>query len=322
MSYTLKSNLELKAEYYLPSIKINQIFQEIDQDPELYGAGVVFVANDNSAIRASTPFATKSKRPEKQMRASCRADGKVIYIQELIFSNFNAIGNNLERTRSTLAKELVAAGWSCTGAAIGWVLIIGEVGGGAVTAGATWAAMPLTLTATSASTFQCGSAIGRSINIGIGNGDYNEWLNESPTYTALMTALDVVQMADVIKTLGKQAILVSFLRNKGIGSGNIINMYKRLPRASRKRLAEEILKLDHIELRKSRKALKEVLNGTKLIDDGTKAAKVFTQKQVRHLIDTKILEILGSAITTKGSLKNAAKSAKNSTIFIIGIGHR
>jgi hypothetical protein len=110
------------------------------------------------------------------------------------------------------------------------------------------------------------------------------------------------------------------LSKNGVKSGSFLSMYKQMPRASRKRLAEEILKIEHPLLVPSQKILKEVLNGAKLLDDGTKAIKVYRQIQVQQLMATKFLEILGSGITINGSGQDAYNGVKNSLGFIIGFG--
>jgi hypothetical protein len=99
-------------------------------------------------------------------------------------------------------------------------------------------------------------------------------------------------------------------------------MYKQLSRADRKRLAEEMLKLDYVELRKSRKLLKQVLSGEKMLDDGTKASKVYTQSQVCGLLNTKALELIGAAVTVKGSGANTYSAATDAIGFVIGIGYK
>jgi hypothetical protein len=153
-----------------------------------------------------------------------------------------------------------------------------------------------------------------------GKAHYNNWLDDSPVFSSVMTALDIIQIADVVKTLGNQALLYKVLSKNGVKSGSFLSMYKQMPRASRKRLAEEILKLEIPELLESQKVLKQVLNGTKLLDDGAKAIKVYRQVQVQQLMATKFLEILGSGITIKGSTENAYDGVKNSLGFIIGFG--
>ena len=74
--------------------------------------------------------------------------------------------------------------------------------------------------------------------------------------------------------------------------------------------------------------LREVLNGTRLLDDGAKAIKVYRQSQVKQLMATKFLEILGSGITTTGIARDtfngdsqyAYNGVNNALGFIIGFG--
>ncbi|MGK0248445.1 MAG: hypothetical protein ACI910_001176 [Oleispira sp.] len=316
------SSIDLKVAQYFPESKLNEIYQSLDNNPEFYGAGVTFIGYKNEPFNVSIdPLSPTTIFDFKKLRASCRIDGKVVYIREILLpkniSNTQVVAN----TRASLGRELEGAAWSCTGAAIGWVLVIVEAGGGAVTVGAAWAAMPVTLVSTTASTFQCGVALGRTVNVMNGKANYNKWLDDSPVFSSVMTALNVIQITDVVKTLGKQALLYKILSRNGIKSGNLLSMYKQMPRASRKRLAEEILKIEHPLLVPSQKFLKDVLNGTKLLDDGTKAIKVYRQVQVQQLMATKFLEILGSGITAKGSGQDAYDGVKNSLGFIIGFGN-
>ena len=315
------SAIDLKVAQYFPESKLKELYQSLDNDPEFYGAGVTFIGYKNEPFNISIdPLKSTTIFDFKVLRASCRADGKVVYIREILLpkniSNTEVVAN----TKASLGREVTSTILSCTGTAVSWVLVIAEAGGGAVTFGAAWAAMPLTMTATMASTFQCGVAIGRTSNVLNGKAHYNKWLDASPVYSATMTALNIIQIADVVKTLGKQALLYKVLSKNGVKSGSFISMYKQMPRASRKRLAEEILMLNNEELIKSQKILKQVLNGTKLLDDGTKAIKVYRQVQVQQLMATKFLEILGSGITVKGGGQDAYNGVKNSLGFIIGFG--
>ena len=317
------SAIDLKVAQYFPESKLKELYQSLDNDPEFYGAGVTFIGYKNEPFNISIdPLRSTTIFDFKVLRASCRADGKVVYIREILLpkniSNTEVVAN----TKASLGREVTSTILSCTGTAVSWVLVIAEAGGGAVTFGAAWAAMPLTVSATMASTFQCGVAIGRTSNVLNGKVHYNKWLDASPVFSSVMTALDIIQIADVVKTLGKQALLYKVLSKNGVKSGSFISMYKQMPRASRKRLAEEILMLDLDDqaLKVTQKVLKQVLNGTKLLDDGTKAIKVYRQVQVQQLMATKFLEILGSGITVKGSAENSYNGIKNSLGFIIGFG--
>ena len=310
---------EEKVNQLFPDSKLEKMYAQLDSEPEFYGAGVTFIGYNSELFNYRiTGIERESLFFARVLRYSCRADGKTIYIREIKLPKHQSANTAVQTAKSSLGSELKGAGVSCAGAAIGWVLLIVEAGGGTVTVGAAWAAMPLTLTATAAATFQCGTGIGRSYNAISGNAHYNDYLDESPLFNALIIATDFVQLADVTKTLGNQAILISVLRKKGIGKAGILKMYKSLSRADRKRLAEEILKLNYAELRKSQKALKAVMLHGKLLDDGTKATKVFSQKQVQALLGTKFLELVGASVTSYGSGSSLAGKADGARSFIIG----
>ncbi|WP_372627230.1 hypothetical protein [Arsukibacterium sp.] len=310
---------EQKTKQLFPSTRLDKIYAALDNHPEFTGAGVTFIGYNSPMPGYSvTSFERESIFFAKILRNSCRADGKTVYIREIKLPKYQSVNKALQITKSTVGSELTAAGISCTGAAIGWLLLVVEAGGGTVTVGASWAAMPLTLTATAAATFQCSTGIGRSYNALSGNAHYNDQLDESPLFNALIIATDVVQMADVTKTLGNQAVLVAALRKKGIGKAGILKMYKSLSRADRKRLAEEILKLEYVELSKSKKALKAVMLHGRLLDDGTKATKVYSQKQVQALLGTKFIELIGASVTSYASGTNLVGTADDNRSFVIG----
>lgn len=318
-SYISGSYAEQKTKQLFPTTRLERIYTELDNHPEFRGAGVTFIGyNSQLPNYTVSSFERESIFFAKILRNSCRADGKTVYIREIKLPKYQSADKALQTTKSTVGSEVKGAGVSCAGAAIGWILLVVEAGGGTVTVGATWTAMPLTLTATAAATFQCGTGVGRSYNALSGNAHYNDQLDESPLFNALIIATDVVQLADVTKTLGNQAVLAKALRKKGIGKAGILKMYKSLSRADRKRLAEEILKLEFRQLEKSKKALKAVMLHGKLLDDGTKATKVYSQKQVQALLGTKFIELIGASVTSYGSGSSLATKAESTRSFVIG----
>jgi hypothetical protein len=89
-----------------------------------------------------------------------------------------------------------------------------------VTVGVVWAAMPVTLVLTTASTFQCGVALGGTANVINGKANYNKWLDDSPIFSLVMTALDIIQIADVAKTLGSGITVKGSAENAYDGINN------------------------------------------------------------------------------------------------------
>jgi hypothetical protein len=271
-----------------PPEKLPDLFSYIDKAPEFYGAAVIFMDSHGNI---------------QKLRENCRADGRSVVIMQRSVRSLSEYQTNSKaaESKSTLGSESLSAVLSCGSATITWLLLVGEGASGEVTLGATWAAMPLTTASALASSAACGVSTGRLINSAAGNSDYNDMLDHDPIFSGAMLALDVVQMVDVVKSLGKSAQLIKLLKSKQFGSKGVLAAYKAMDRASRKRLAQEILKLEYSELRGSQKALKQILNGERLLPTGEKAIKVYNQAQVQALLKTKLVEFLGSVFTTAGS---------------------
>jgi hypothetical protein len=319
--------LDQKIDAYFPPDKLAKMFQSLDSQTDFRGAGVTFLALNNDPFAGLSSVLDPSPILKfKVLRNNCRADGKTIYIREMIMPAKSTPAQAVEQAKSTLGSELTGTAISCTGAVIGWAGVMLVAGGGTVTAGAAWAAAPLATSIASAATFQCGVGIGRSINAASGNASNNDVLDGWTEFQVLMFALDAIQLADVAKTLGKNAKLYAFLRNKKFGAGGLLKSFSKMPRAARKRLAEEMLKFDHPSLRNSRKLLKQVLQGTKTLENVDKVDKVYTQMQVKKLMASTFLDILGSVATIKGSTGNVVGGVTAGAEFtqglIIGIGQK
>ncbi|PKG39490.1 hypothetical protein [Psychromonas sp. Urea-02u-13] len=329
------SGITARAAQLFPSNVLQEMYMSLDSDSEFQHAGVIFEYEKNrigklSVNPGSLILSPSSHYDKKTLRESCRADGKIIYIREVSFPKHVPNHKRVELVKSTLWEESKSTMISCAGAGSGWVLLFAEAGGGGASFGATWAAMPLTLASTSAATFQCGTGIGRVINEVNGNSEYNQWLDSSPTFATVMFALDVVQVADLAKAgLDSTSLYFKFKQNKAFGQNKLLKMYKGMTRANRKKLAEEILKINNPKLLKNQKLLKEVIRGKKLLDDGTRATKVYSQVQVQKLIrstfyksflsKTVIATGVGSAATIHGSVKNLPSKVQNSINYVIGI---
>tara|TARA_B100000508_G_scaffold11148_2_gene7877 strand:+ start:107 stop:1156 length:1050 start_codon:yes stop_codon:yes gene_type:complete len=332
---SLDPTFELKIKNLFPKEVLREMFASLDSDPEFRHAGVIFEAEKDSIAKLSVNPGSLLLNPSshynsKILRVSCRADRKNIYIREYIFPKQMKADKRIDKINSSLYDESFNAFVSCAGAASGWVLVFAEMGGGAASFGATWAAIPLTLTSTTAATFQCGVSTGRVFNHLSGNAEYNQWLDTSPTFSTLMVTLDVIQVADLTKAgLEAGSLLVKFSQNKALGQNKLLKMYKGMTRENRKKLAVELLKLKKPELIKNQKLLKQVLRGQTLLDDGTKATKVYTQAQVQRLIrssfykafltKTSLATGAGTAATMYGSVNGLHNKIRNSASYIIGI---
>ncbi len=328
-------NFALKIQKLFPKDVLREMYASLDSDPEFRHAGVIFEAEKDSIAKLSVNPGSLLLNPNshynsKVLRASCRADRKNIYIREFVFPKQMKVEQRIDKINSSLYDESFNAFVSCIGAASGWVLVFAEMGGGAASLGATWAAIPLTLTSTTAATFQCGVGTGRVFNHLSGKAEYNQWLDASPTFSTLMVALDVIQVADLTKAgLEAGSLLVKFKQNKALGQNKLLKMYKGMTRENRKKLAVEMLKLNNKKLINNQKLLKQVLRGQTLLDDGTKATKVYTQAQVQRLIRSSFYKAFltkaslatgaGTAATMYGSVDGLHNKVKKSASFVIGI---
>ena len=89
---------------------------------------------------------------------------------------------------------------------------------------------------------------------------------------------------------------------------------------------KEILKINLRGLEKNQKLLKEIIRGKKLLDDGTRATKVYSQVQVQKLIRTTFYKSFlsktviatggGSAAIIHGSVNGLPSKAKNSINYV------
>lgn len=331
----LNSSFELKVKKLFPNHVLQDIYASLDNDPEFRHAGIIFEAEKDHFDKLSVNPVTlltnaASHYDSKVLRVSCRADRKNIYIREFFYPKQMKVEKRIDSINSSLWDESWSTGVSCAGAASGWVLVLAEAGGGAATVGATWTAIPLTLTATAAATFQCGVGVARVFNHLSGNEEYNQWLDTSPTFSTLMVVLDIIQIADLTKAgLEASSLLVKFKQNKALGHSKLLKMYKGMTRENRKKLAVEMLKIDNPQLAKNQKLLKQVLRGQTLLDDGTKATKVYTQAQVQRLIRSSFYKAflnrssmatgVGTAATIHGSVNGLHDKVKKSASYIVGI---
>jgi hypothetical protein len=322
------SGITARVTQLFPSKVLQEMYISLDSDPEFQHAGIIFEFEKNrlgklSISPGSLLVSPSSHYDQKTLRESCRADGKIIYIREVSFPKHVSNHKRVELVKSTLWGESKNTMLSCAGAGSGWVLLFAEAGGGGATFGATWTAMPLTLASTSAATFQCGVGIGRVINGVNDNSEYNQWLDSSPTFATVMFALNVVQVADLAKAgLDSTSLYFKFRQNKAFGEAKLLKMYKGMTRANRKKLAEEMLKINRKDLVTNQKLLKEIIRGKKLLDDGTRATKVYSQVQVQKLIKSTFYKsFLSKTViaTGVGSTATIHGSVKDSVNFVIGI---
>lgn len=263
------------------NINLNKFFKEIDKIPLTHGARVVyFDAQLNSVmLRDFVPF--------------CQSNPPTVILREkpktISTKEFAAQLKTNERD-SKLVGELISLSLNCSAAVLSWLVIIGasisipftHVGGAAV--------VYLGYTAATASSLQCANSGYRTYNE-IKDPAMNDFLDSQEWYSAAESALDTLSMlgagassVTVTKSLGQLS------KSTGKSAGQVL---KGLTRQERKRLTQDIIKLNHPGI--SKQTMKTLIGSGKY-------PKRYTQHQINHTVKLQLKEALSASITFTGSL--------------------
>lgn len=260
---------------------ISSLFSRIDQIPELIGAGLLYMDNNYTSIKI---------RPTK------RKDNLMVFLREVNpFDQMITIANAASNRKVIL--ELVYAGLSCTGAALGYVAMTAEGLAAPVSLGSSSLLIPITTAATLASTASCGVYAGRVINNATDNSAYNDYLDDNVVFGRVMIALDIISLAGVVTSFKSSTTLIKQLTSKNMSRQALFKRWKTMPRADRKKLFREILEVENRNLNK--KEIKAIL---RTMD----APKIFSQAQVRKAMIGELTGAIGSAFSASASAADGA----------------
>lgn len=142
-----------------------------------------------------------------------------------------------------LVLEVSGAALSCGAAALSWLVVIGTAGTIPLTAGTTSPLTYLSTSAAIASTIQCVNGGLRTYNEISGNTETNDELDSNQWYVTMSYALDVISLAGA-ETSYAMTIKAAKLTKKSTGK-SYIDTLKGLNRADRKRLTEEVIRMQN-----------------------------------------------------------------------------
>lgn len=213
---------------------IKQLFQKLDSDPKLVGAGVVFVDKNSHAIQLR-PF-----------QASCRIKPIHIVLHEIPsheppMSYATKLQSNERESRAVV--ESVSVLLSCGAAVLGWLVVTGSAGAAPITGGGSTAITVLSYGAAYASTIQCGVGLVRTYNELTGGEHNNDWLDSQEWYNETMRALDIISLAGAA-TAGIMSFKAYQVAKTATGK-SLKQTLRGMSRAERKRLTEEIIRVNH-----------------------------------------------------------------------------
>jgi hypothetical protein len=190
----------------------------------------------------------------------------------------------------SIRVEAIGLGINCAGAILSWAALSGEALAAPVTGGATLLLTVGTVAATSATTLQCAAAIVRTWDATFNNGSLIRWMDSNEWYTWASEVVDGVSLLGA--GLSTSAALRALVGIRRAGSQSLMQILKGLSRQERKRLTEEILRLQATPLTKP--ALKALIRAGKV-------ASRFSTAQINRRIFLQLADAISAALEYAGS---------------------
>ncbi|MCQ9427290.1 NAD synthetase [Pseudomonas sp. LJDD11] len=218
------------------SINLKKLYADIDADPAIVGAGVVYIDADFNVVtlREFTPLC--SLRPKRIILREAKP-----YIAPAQF--VQQVQNNPRESR--LLYEAVSTTLACSGAVLGWIAVIGGSVTVPFTGGASLAITAIGAASLGAGTLQCANGLYRVKNELL-SPEINDQLDSKEWYT---TTLDVLDVAALLGVAATGATAARLLHMRKTMTGRSFNQsLQNLNRQERKRLTEELLALRHPDL--------------------------------------------------------------------------
>lgn len=281
--------LELQA-----SPQIQELYLKLDADSALAGAGVVYVDHEFLPMRL---------REASQM---CRKNPIHIIIHEIPpHENRDGYPKKLvdNPRESRLVGEAVGTVMSCGAAFLGWLVIAGSVGVTPVTGGASGAITVLTWGAALASSAQCANGLIRSGSELVDDGITSDILDSQQWYQETTKALDVISLAGAASSA--LAAFKAYQLAKTASSRGVLDILKGMTRAERKRMTEEIVRINHPGI--SNGVLKAMIRSGEV-------PKRFSNHTINHGLMLHVKDAIGATLSFSGS-------AFSGTVkdFVIGV---
>jgi hypothetical protein len=261
-------------------INLPRLFAAIDADPGIVGAGVVYIDADFNVITLREFKPICSIKPKRIILREAKK-----YVSPAQFAQ--QVQDNPRESR--LVGEAINTTLSCTGAVIGWVVVLSGTVAIPFSAGASTVVAALGYTAAAASSVQCFASGYRTVNE-IRNPARNDQLDSEEWYQYTMIVLDAASLVGV----GASALTtVKLVRLNRVTTGKSVReVLKGLSRQERAKLTKELLSINDPRLTSKMIKLKQ-LSG--------ELPKRFAPTEVKHATVTQIKDALGAAVGFTGS---------------------
>lgn len=257
----------------------DQIFKKIDAIPSLTGAGVVFIDKNFTLVELRPFRPICSTKPVKV----------ILREQPAAVKSAQQFANTLSANKrdSHMTGELLGAALSCTGAVLSWMVVIGSGAAIPLTGGASSAVTYLGYAAAAATTAQCVDGAYRVFNEA-NNPAQNDALDSNEWYVQTKKALDVISLLGVAASASATIKTVLVLKKET----DITKVLQGLSRAERRRLTEEIIRLNNPNI--SNQALKA------LIRSGAYPSR-YSNSQISQAVILQLKDSIAALLSFTGS---------------------
>ena len=243
----------------------------LDQNAELRGMRVVFY--DGAKLRVL-----------REGPPLCEAGQRSIVIKPDIGEITLHSEQAAQSRESHLYLELVSGAFGCTGAVVGWMVVLGRAGAAPVTGGASAFVVRLAWVGAVSGSVQCANSAVR-IYGELFDEDLLNVLDSDFWYTNIMRALDAISLVGAgAGAYGTLRMVLALRASTGRG---MLEVLKGLSRQQRKRLAEEVVRLENPGI--SNGALKALVRAGEF-------PKRFTQLGVNQAIRNQLKDALNAAL--------------------------
>lgn len=222
--------------------ELHDFYLQLDQIDELAGAGVASVGDGQCAL-LRTP------------RHSSGLKTYVIIKEEDDIDDADDVPGPSDVSAPNLAVELVGLGLNCGGAVLSWAALTGEVAAVPVSGGGSLALTVITWSAAIATTAQCANSLIRSTDVAVHHGQWTRWLDSQDYYIWAGNILDGVSIIGA--TAAGAATVRTVLALRRATGRELLSILKGLNRAERKRLTEELIRMQMPNI--SNSAMKDLI---------------------------------------------------------------
>ena len=256
-----------------------KLFQAIDSDPAIVGAGVVFIDNRGVAVTLRefeplcfvTPVRVILREPPREMSG-------LDYVSEV----------KTKPAESNLVAEAAGMTLSCGAAVLGWLVVWTSGVAIPFSAGGSTVFTVMAYSAATASSIQCMNGIVRTTNEAYAPKE-NDKLDSEEWYQHATLALDAISLGGAIAAGLMTVRGIKLLRSSGV-------TYKQalggMNRQQRRRLSREI----------ARSNAAGISNGTlKAMERAGKITKRYSNEAIRATTIRQIKDSLGATMSFSGS---------------------